>query len=84
MSGLRLGVNGHRLEIQLNTWFSPVEIVRHDGKEMSRKTSWLGTLHSFDVQENGGPAKYEVKTFFGWSGVGCTVRRNGELLYEAT
>jgi hypothetical protein len=84
MSGLNLVVGGHRLEIQLNTWISPMEIVRHDGKVMSRKSSWLGTLHSFEVQEHGAPAKYEVKTFFGMSGVGCKVHRNGELLYETT
>ena len=83
MAGIRLGVGDHRLEIQLHTAFTPVEIVKYDGKEMSRKSSWLGTTHQFDVTEEGQRARYEVKTFLSLRGAGCTVTRNGVPLYES-
>jgi hypothetical protein len=84
MSGILMMTNGHKLEVQLNTWISPMEIVRYDGQEKSRKSSWMGMTHSFEVSENGQPARYDVITRLTVSGAQCTITRNGELIFTHT
>ena len=82
MAGVRLDNNGHKIEVQLNTLFTAVEIVRYEGREVSRKTSLLGTTHSFDAVEDGSPVKYEVKTRFTWHGAACTISRDGKVIFD--
>lgn len=84
MSGIVMISNGHKLEVQLNTMLSPVEIVTYDGVEQSKKSSWFGTTHAFDVVENGENVHYEVITRMALNGAGCTVTRNGQLIFTHT
>ena len=82
MAGVRLANNGHPIEVQLNTMLTAVEIVRYEGREVSRKTSLLGTTHSFDGVEDGNAVKYEVKTRFTWHGAACTISRDGKVIFD--
>jgi hypothetical protein len=84
MFGILMMANGHKLEVQLYSFFSATEIVRYDGEEKSRIWSWLGTTHSFEVPENGQPARYEVITRMTLTGAACTIKRNGELIFTHT
>ena len=84
MPGIMLLTNGHRLDVQLNTVFTAMEIVRYDGEEKSKKSSWFGTTHTFDVTENGESARYEVITRMSWHGAECTITRNGVLIFTHT
>lgn len=74
--------NGHRIEVQTNTMFSPEETVLYDGKEVSRGRSWLNSKHAFTVTEDGKSARYEVeiKLDLWYGGVKVNLRRNGETV----
>ena len=74
--------NGHRIDVQTNTMFSPEETVLYDGKEVSRLRSWLNSKHEFTVTEDGKTARYEVliKLDFWYGGVKVNLRRNGEVV----
>jgi hypothetical protein len=76
--------NGHRIEVQTNTMFSPVETVRYDGKEVARGKSWLGSKYDFTVTEDGATARYEVEISLDiwYGGAKVAVRRNSELIFS--
>jgi hypothetical protein len=74
--------NGHRFDIQTNTWISPEETVFYDGKEVSRRRAWFASKHAFTVTEDGKsmPYELEVKLNFWVGGIELTLRRNGDVV----
>ena len=77
-----LVVNGNKIEIDLLSLFSGKETIYYNGEIVSQKKSLLGSLHSFNVKENGVDVQYEIKVGLGFP-IRATVviNRNGELLY---
>jgi hypothetical protein len=73
-----LNVKGHRIEIKPEG----TEIIRYDGKEVSRKDSIFGATHKFQVREDGEKVQYTVQ--IGSRGLGnwCEVSRNGDFIYS--
>jgi hypothetical protein len=78
-SNLKIVVyKGHRIEIKPEG----TEIIRYDGKEVSRKNSFLGATHVFQVSEEGENVEYKVEIGSrGIVGVWCEVTRNGDILF---
>ncbi len=78
-----LAINGNKIEIDLLSLFSGKETVYYNGEIVSQKKSLLGSIHTFEVIENGENVKYEIKV-----GVVFLIRptilvkRNGELVYS--
>ncbi len=70
-------VNGHAIEIQASLW-SGKERVRYDGQVVSEKRSFMfQSIHSFEADEQGEKAVYEVMIHAGLFSCGYAVRRNG-------
>jgi hypothetical protein len=66
---------GHCIDVH-DTGYGP-EIVKYDGKVVSKKASLSGTSHVFRVEEDGESVQYIVK----FSGRGCEITRNGVILF---
>jgi len=78
-----LVVNGNKIEIDLVSLFSGAETVYYNGEVVSQKKSLLGSLHSFNVNENGIDVKYEIKVALSFPiRPTIEVKREGELLYS--
>jgi hypothetical protein len=77
-----LMVNGNKIEIDLLSLLSGKETIYYNGEVVSQKKSLWGSLHSFEVKENGTKVLYEVKVGMGFP-IRATVviSRNGEILY---
>ena len=75
-------VNGNKIEIDLLSLFSGKETIYYNGEVVSQIKSFWGSVHLFEVKENGAKALYEVKVGLGFP-VRATVviSRNGETLY---
>ena len=54
-----------------------------NGKLVSRKFSWFGTDHIFEVFEDGEWVEYIVTTGFGWRGLTTELSRKGIFIMEA-
>ncbi len=80
MKTYEITLNGHQIEIAWSLW-SGMERVSCDGSVVSEKRSFLfTTVHSFEVEENGERAVYEVNVITGLFGHGYAVRRNGIIM----
>jgi len=70
-------VNGHAIEIWASIW-NGKERVRYDGRVVSEKRSLMfQSIHSFEAEEQGEKAVYEVMIHTGLFTLGYAVRRNG-------
>jgi hypothetical protein len=75
-------VNGNKIEIDLLSLLSGKETVYYNEKIVSQKKSFWGSVHSFEVTENGVKAQYEIKVGMGFPmRATVVISRNGELLY---
>ena len=78
--------HGHKIDIQTNTAFTPVEVVLYDGREVSRRTSWFNSKHEFDVIENGKTVQYEAAIALNMlslsSWITVMLYRDRELVYS--
>jgi hypothetical protein len=85
---ISIHTNEHTIAIQTNTFFTAVETITYDGKVVSRKASWLGAKHEFNVTEGGSDTHYEVEiglnTRFSWSFISAKLFRNRELVFSVT
>jgi hypothetical protein len=79
----KIKYNGHTIEIK--AWGT--EKVFCDGKEVSRKNSFFGATHTFQVREDGRQVEYEVKIGLKflwrvrWFRTWCEVKRSGEIVF---
>ena len=74
--------NGHQIEVE-NTRTAE-EIVRYDGKVVSKKRTFTGGSHFFQALEEGKRANYEVTfNLVPFQGVGIVVRRNGLIIFSS-
>ena len=73
----QIPVNGHWIELWLSAWTGK-ERVHYDGQLVSEKRSFMfETVHSFQAEEDGHRAIYEVVAKTGLTGYGYAVRRTG-------
>lgn len=54
-----------------------------NGELISRKFSWFGTDHIFEVEEDGVWVEYILTTGFGWMGITADITRNGIPIVES-
>jgi hypothetical protein len=77
--------NGHTIEVQ-GLSLNADEIVKYDGREVSRKKSIFGATHTFRVTEDGEKVTYEVEMHTRWlslvDSVWYLIRRNGKEIYR--
>ena len=66
-----------------NNMWSGKEYVYVNGKLVSKKFSWFGTDHLFEVEENGEQAKYILTTGYGWMGITNRLTRNGVIIVDS-
>jgi len=62
--------------------WSGYESIYFNGLLVSKKFSWFGMGHVFEIEENGEWVEYIVTTGFGWRGITADVRRNGVYLIK--
>ena len=65
-----------------NCMWSGYESIYFNGLLVSKKFSWFGMGHVFEIEENGEWVEYIVTTGFGWRGITADVRRNGVYLIK--
>jgi hypothetical protein len=49
-----------RIDIE-NSFFAGYETINYNGELVSKKWSLFGSIHKFNVVENGSPVNYEIK-----------------------
>ena len=59
------------------------EFVYVNGNLVSKKFSWFGAHHAFQVTEDGETVHYTLTTGYGWWGLITRLNRNGVLVVEA-
>jgi hypothetical protein len=72
--------NGHQIEIKtLGT-----EIVKYDGRVVSKMNTMVGGLHTFNVVEDGKEVQYEIQVGTKLLGLSTWVvaRRNGVVFFS--
>ena len=79
MRYLTLNINKNtKIDIDNSIWGT--ETVRYNGEVVSEKISILGSVHSFEKQESGEIAKYEVRISLKFFRIGFDIYRNNEAL----
>lgn len=81
MRVLALPVGNDLLEVKINMWTSK-EMVYWNGTEVSKKTHFLGSKHTFNVERANGPGVdvFRVITSYGWMGYRYDVYCNDKCL----
>jgi len=81
MRVLALPVENNLLELKINMW-SGKEMVYWNGKQVSKKTHFLGSRHTFEVErlDGSGADIFYVLTSYGWMGYRYDVFRNNTCL----
>jgi len=65
-----------------NSMWTGVESIYANGELVSKKFSFLGADHAFDVAENGELVHYVLTTGIGWMGATTELTRNGVPIIE--
>lgn len=71
----------HTIEVQNTVWGN--EIVKYDGKVMTKGYSAFGRSYHFMVMEDNQQATYEVDFRMGFLSVHFTIRRNGITIFTS-
>lgn len=66
-----------------NDMWTGHENIYVNGELVSRKFSWFGTDHIFEVEENGVWVEYVLTTGFGWMGITADITRDGIPIVES-
>ena len=66
-----------------NDMWTGHENIYVNGELVSRKFSWFGTDHIFEVEEDGVWVEYILTTGFGWLGIIADITRNGVSIVES-
>lgn len=77
-----VNIGDTRIEFDNNMWTGH-ENIYVNGKLVSRKFSFFGTDHVFDVEEDGELIEYILTTGFGWQGITARITRNGIPIVES-
>jgi len=75
-------IGNTRIEFDNDMWTGH-ENIYVNGELVSRKFSWFGTDHIFDVEEDGVWVEYVLTTGFGWNGLTTEITRNGVPILES-
>ena len=67
-----------------NSIWTGIERIYVNGELVSKKFSWFGTDHHFEVEENGELAKYTLTTGYGWMGITNRLTRNGAMIVDSS
>jgi len=78
-----ISVNVGRTNIVFdNCMWTGYESIYVNGELVSKKFSWFGRNHVFEVEEDGAWVTYRVKTGFGWVGTKAAIYRNEVCLVK--
>jgi len=70
------------IEFDNNMWTGH-ESIYVNGELVSRKFSFFGIDHVFDVEEDGEWVEYVLTTGIGWTGITADITRNGVPIVES-
>lgn len=76
MKVISVNINGTIIKFSNCNW-TGYEYVYVNGKMVSKKFSWFGTDHIFDVEEDGEWVEYIMRFTYGYRGLSADVTRNG-------
>lgn len=80
---ISVNIGDTHIEFDNDMWTGH-ENIYVNGELVSRKFSWFGTDHFFEVEEDGVWVDYVLTTGFGWRGLTTEITRNGVLILEAS
>lgn len=79
MRYLTLNINPNaRIDIDNDIWGK--ETIRYNGDIVSEKSSFLGSVHTFEKDENGELAKYEVRIGLNLFRITFDIFRNNQAI----
>lgn len=79
MRYLTLYINPNaRIDIDNDIWGK--EIIRYNGEIVSENSSILGSVHTFEKEENGEIAKYEIRISLKSLRIGFDIFRNNQAI----
>jgi len=82
MKIISVNINGTNISFD-NCMWSGYEYIYVNGELVSKKFSWFGMDHFFEVEEDGVWVDYVLTTGFGWSGITADIKRNGIPVLES-
>lgn len=79
MRYLTLNINPNaRIDIDNDIWGK--ETIRYNGEIVSEKSSFFGSVHSFEKEEDGEIAKYEIRISLKFLRIGFDIFRNNQAI----
>lgn len=78
---ISVNIGNTNIEFYNDMWTGH-ENIYVNGELVSRKFSWFGTDHIFEVEEDGVWVEYVLTTGFGWKGIIAKIAREGVLLID--
>lgn len=82
MKILSVNIGGTRIEFDNNMWTGHESIYVNE-ELISKKFSFFGTDHIFDVEEDGEWVEYVLTTGYGWQGIKTKITRNGITIIDS-
>jgi len=76
MKIISVNINGSIIEF-INCNWTGYEYIYVNGEVVSKKFSWFGTNHIFEVEENGEWVEYVLRTRFDLNGFSANITRDG-------
>ena len=76
MKILSININGNSIVFDNCNW-TGYEYISVNGEVVSKKFSWFGVDHIFDVEEDGEWVEYVLRTRFDFNGMSANLTRNG-------
>lgn len=76
MKIISVNINGTNIRFD-NCMWTGYESIYVNGELVSKKFSWWGMDHFFEVEEDGVWVDYVLTTGIGWGGVTTDIKRNG-------
>ena len=81
MKIISVNINGTKIIFD-NCMWTGYENIYVNGELVSKKFSWFGTDHHFEVEEDGEWVDYVLTTGIGWKGITTKIKRNGIAVLE--
>ena len=83
MKIISVNINGTNIRFD-NCMWTGYESIFVNGELVSKKFSWFGMDHSFEVEEDGEWVDYVLTTGIGWSGVTTKITRDGIIVLDSS
>jgi len=83
MKIISVNINGTNIRFD-NCMWTGYEKIYVNGELVSKKFSWFGMDHFFEVEEDGEWVDYVLTTVMGWSGITTDIKRNGVQVFDSS